>query len=466
MKIIISLAISLLFSLSSIVAQTNVSSLFSDHMVLQRNAQVAVWGNDNPNTKINIDASWGESASTTSDEKGNWKLTIKSKEAGGPYIVTIQGSSKVELTDVLLGEVWVCSGQSNMEMPLKGNAGQPIFGSQKAILNSTNDQLRFFKVERVISASPVDDCIGTWNSSKPETSANFSATAYFYGQMLQKQLGVPIGLICSSWGGTPAQAWTPRSVIDSDFKEFKESMVDESAYYQKTPTSLYNGMIHPLIPFTIKGAIWYQGEANKNDAKQYTRLFPAMVKAWRDNWNLGEFPFYYVQVAPLSWGGELWPLIRESQLQCMKLIPNSGMVVTLDIGEPTCIHPPYKKQVGERLAYWALAKTYGIKGIAYSGPVYKSKTIKDSKVHLAFDYAELGVTSMYRELKHFEVAGSDKVYHPAQAEIKKGKLIVWSESVKKPEHVRYGWDDYVDGCLFNTYGLPASSFRTDDWLTD
>lgn len=451
----------LVLSLFFLQAQTNVSSMFSNHMVMQRNSEVAIWGEDKPNTKISIEAGWGENVTTIADTEGKWKVFLTTHDAGGPYKLDIKGSEQIQISDILLGEVWLCSGQSNMEMPLKGFKGQPVYGSNQEILNSLNSELRFFTVERNISTKPLEYCNGQWELSTRETSAEFSAVAYFYGKMLQKQLQVPVGLICSSWGGTPAEAWTPRNVIVSDFKEFESELNDESSYYQKTPTGLFNGMINPLIPFTMKGVIWYQGEGNRFNTEQYTKLFPAMIKSWRDRWNLGDFPFYFVQISSLEWGGEQWVELRESQLKTMLTVPNTGMAVTLDIGQKYCIHPPKKKEVGERLAYWSLAKTYGYKGIQFSGPVYKSMEIKDAKAYLSFDYAPDGVCSMEQKLENFEISGADQVFYPAKAEIKKGQLIVWNDEVKEPTIVRYGWKSYLNGCLFNTAGLPASSFRTD-----
>lgn len=451
----------LLFAATYLEAQTSLSSIFGDHMVLQRNSEVAIWGKDKPGKKVKVSADWGEQADAITDADGKWSLKIKTIKAGGPYSLEIKGSQKLEIKDVLLGEVWICSGQSNMEMPLRGFKGQPIYGNNEAISNSHNDQLRLFTLGRNISSSPVDTCVGQWSHSAPEVAADFSAVAYFYGRKLQANLNVPIGLISTSWGGTPAQAWTPKETILEGFKEFEKELLDTASYYQRSPTVLYNGMIHPIVPFTIKGVIWYQGEANKKNAEQYSRLFPAMIKSWRSIWGQGDFPFYFVQISTLDWGGEDWVTLREAQLETMLTTPNTGMAVTLDIGQEDCIHPPRKKEVGDRLAYWALAKTYGFKGVQCSGPVYKSMEIKESKAYLHFDFAPDGVCNMGQELKDFEIAGADKVYYPAEAIIKKGQLIVWSDEVKIPVNVRYAWKSYVEASLFNTAGLPASSFRTE-----
>lgn len=459
-KILSSVIIAVILGLQHLSAQTKLASTFGDHMVLQRNTEAAIWGNDKPNTKVSIIASWGKSIAATTDKSGNWKASISTDNAGGPYTITVQGTTKVLLNDVLLGEVWLCSGQSNMEMPVKGFLSQPVNGSQEAIMNSKNNQIRLFDVKRKISAEPLSECEGSWAMAEPQTVQNYSATAYFFGRLLQQQLGVPIGLITSSWGGTRAEAWTPRETLTSAFPELNEKLNDKLKYDQKSPTALFNGMIQPIIPFTIKGAIWYQGESNKKEAEQYSRLFPAMIKSWRAKWNIGDFPFYFVQISTLAWGGEDWVKLQQAQLKTMKSVPNTGMAVTNDIGEETCIHPARKTEVGERLAYWALAKTYGFDFLQYSGPIYKSKEVKDGKVILTFDFASNGLTSKGKELANFEIAGKDRVFKPAKAIIVKDNLIVWSESVTEPVDVRYGWKSFFEGSLFNTAGLPASGFDT------
>ncbi len=424
-------------------------------------AQKYVWGTDKPNSKITITASWGKTAVAATDKAGNWKTTIQTTDAGGPFLLTVHGTAIVLLKDVLLGEVWLCSGQSNMEMPVKGFAGMPVFGSQEAIMNSRNSKIRLFNAERNASVLPINTCTGKWLLAEPRTVCDFSAKAYFFGLKLYEQLGVPIGLITSSWGGTPAEAWMPKTTLSAEFPEFEKGISNTADYSSKTPTALFNGMINPLIPFTVKGAIWYQGEANKDRSEQYARLFPAMVKSWRDLGQQGNFPFYFVQVAPLQWGNGAWPKIREAQLKSWQAMPNSGMVVTMDIGTPTCIHPPKKREVGERLALWALAKDYGMDYLQYSEPGYKSMEVKAGKMYLNFDFAPHGVTNMYKGLSGFEICGADGEYKEAKAVIEIGQLIVWHNDIKEPKGVRYGWQDYFDGCLFNTDGLPASSFRSD-----
>ena len=446
----------------TINAQTKVGVLFSNHMVLQQNSKVSIWGTDKPNTTINISASWGERALIKTDENGKWQTKLTTIKAGGPYVLNIKGSTSTEIKDVLLGEVWLCSGQSNMEISLKGNPGQPIYESNHAIATSKNNQLRIFKVGKAMNLTEQENCKGEWVSSSPQTAAEFSAITYFYGKMLQEQLGVPVGLINSSYGATPAEAWTPKRTIEKgNFERVLKELKQTKKINRRTPSVLFNAMIHPIIPYTIKGVVWYQGEGNSKEAKEYKTLFPAMIKSWREKWELGNFPFYFVQLASLSWPGQKWVDLQQAQLHTMQTVPNTGMVVTNDIGSIDCIHPPKKKQVGERLAYWALANNYGFTGVEFCGPIYKSMNVKSGKAYLEFDYAPNGLTSMGKELSDFEIAGIDDVFHKAQAKFDKGgKLIVWSTEVKNPKNVRYGWKSYIEGSLYNTAGLPASSFTT------
>lgn len=444
-------------------AQTTLSNIFNNHMVLQRNTEVHIWGKDTPNKVVKLEASWGKQASTKTNSRGIWKTTIKTIKAGGPYMLKVIGSKTIILKDILLGEVWLCGGQSNMEMALKGFPGQHIEGSNKAILKSKNSNIRFFTVQNTVSPTPLDNCKGTWKLSNPETSADFSAVGYSFGKMLHEHLNVPIGLISSNVGGTPAQAWTSKKVITSSFPEFNKDFTEKIT--TKKATSLYNGMIHPLIPFTIKGVIWYQGEGNRWNPEQYSRLFPAMIKNWRDNWMQGDFPFYFVQLAPFGNNLKGWVGIQQAQLKTMLTVPNTGMAVINDIGYKTRIHPPKKIKVGERLAYWALAKDYKVHGIAHSGPIYKSMKIEKNKALIQFNEAPLGITSLGKTLNNFEIAGEDGIFYTAKAKIiEKGKFLqVWNDSILKPKNVRYAWKSYIEGSLFNTAGLPASSFSTEGW---
>jgi sialate O-acetylesterase len=464
MKKILFVQVILFVSCLQMYSQTKLAEIFGDSMVLQQNSDVAVWGIDKPNTTISIQSSWGQIAKTTSDSKGHWQLKIKTIKAGGPYLLNVTGSQKIVLKDVLLGEVWLCSGQSNMQMPMKGFAGQPINNSNDFILKSANSQLRYFNVKRQLGVEPINKIAGgKWEIASPATTPNVSAVAYFYGKMLQETLKVPVGLICSSWGGTPAEGWTSKETLASNFPDMNLAVTKENLN-QGSPSGLYNGMIHPLVPFGIKGVIWYQGENNKNRYQNYEKLFSAMIGNWRTVFQQADMPFYFVQIAPYIYSKEInSAFLRETQLKTMLNTKNTGMVVTLDVGEEYSIHPAEKQKVGERLAYWSLAKTYKIEGIEFSGPVYKSMEVKDAKVYLTFDFAKNGVFSPSRTVDNFEIAGEDKVFYPAKAKINKGELEVWNDTITKPVAVRYGWNNFLTASLFNTAGLPASSFRTDNW---
>ena len=462
--------ISLLFITTlTVFTQTWLPSFFSDNMVMQQNAEVSVWGKDDPGANIKITASWGEEAEVTSGSDGLWKTKISTPVAGGPYSVTIKGSEEIVLNDVLTGEVWLCSGQSNMEMPVKGYGNQPITGSNEAILHSRNPALRIFQISKNPSAVPVDDVEGKWHAASPATTPDFSATAYFFGELLQEMLGVPVGLIITSWGGSKAEAWMDRESLES----FPEIAIPDEVP-EKGPnqagTILYNGMLHPFIDYHIKGAIWYQGESNRNKASQYANLFPAMIESWRALWDLGNFPFYFVQISPYGYGSSeetkhASALLREAQLLTMQQVENTGMVVTADIGDCECIHPADKTTVGRRLAYWALAETYGFEGIAYCSPVYKSmEATEDGKIKVSFNHAPAGLTSFRKPLAGFEIAGDDRIFYPARAVINRDKTVsVWNDDVSKPLALRYAFGDCVDGTLFNIAGLPVSPFRTDNW---
>ncbi len=444
-------------------SHTKVPSFFSENMVLQQKEEVVIWGEDLPNTSVVVVGSWGSEGAATTNEKGKWKLKIKTPEAGGPYQLTIQGSKKIRLNNVLIGEVWFCSGQSNMFMPLRGYTNEPINGSMDAILESGKRPIRLFHTTKNTHETPLQNVVGQWSISQPSTVPKFSAVAYFFAARMYDMLGVPIGIIHSSFGGSKIEAWLDETTVSQfDFIEVKEG---EKAG-RRIPTFLYNAMIHPFLGYTIKGMLWYQGESNRLEPKQYKEMFPAMITSWRNLWGQGDFPFYFVQLAPYKYRKKVNAgFIREAQLYTMQTVPNTGMAVTLDIGECNSVHPKEKKLIGDRLAYWALSKSYDISGIPYSGPLYKKmEKIEDDKIKLYFDFAKYGLTTFDKGLKGFEIAGEDKVFYPAEAVINRDKTIsVWSNTIKNPVAVRYAFGNCITGTLFNTEGLPASSFRTDDW---
>jgi len=443
---------------------TKLPSIFGNNMVLQREAVVKVWGWDKPGTEVVLAPSWGSEVKARANDSGYWEAGIQTLGAGGPYELLIQGSDQIKYDNILFGEVWLCSGQSNMEMPVKGFPNQPIVNSREEILKADKPEIRFFIVPRQSTAHRHTDLTGEWIVCSPEFIGEFSAVGYFFGSELYENLDVPIGLIGSYWGGTSAEIWTDTDVLKANFADKDLASPPED---HPQPGSLYKEMIHPIIPFTIKGAIWYQGESNRSRSHLYDKLFSAMVEDWRLKWGQGDFPFYFVQIAPFKYDGAdkiSSALLREAQLKASQSIPNSGMVVSLDHGNFDIIHPFNKKPIGDRLAYWALNKQYGYDYLLPEGPVYKEMKIEGNTATLFFDNIPNGLIYMKAELDEFEMAGSDKVFHPAKAVVTRESTVqVSSPEVDEPVAVRYAFRNYPKATLLNTEGLPASSFRTDDW---
>ncbi len=632
----------------------SLAPLFQDNMVLQQQSNVPLWGWANPDSKIKIHTSWNDkSIAVITDNTGRFTAYIATTSAGGPFQIEISSANNIIIKNVMLGEVWLCSGQSNMAMPLKGFLPKDsIANSLKEISKANFQNIRLFKTQREMALSAQEECDGSWKICTPENAGEFSAVAYFFAKNLTQELDVPIGLIQSTWGGTPVESWMPvdfaekierftniRNDISTDEqskisyqhwiqgmekydfsnrsysqmndlmdsilpvfngldeddadweqheipngfeaqfgdidaivwyrKEFifngdisreeyklflgpiddldatflngvkiggKEGWQTDRVYTipagllkngrnvvavrvmdnaggggiykeessirngnklivslkgdwkykmlgcfenpstfrlfntilnlenrpklllsQKSPTVLYNAMIAPLIPYKIKGVIWYQGENNVAKAEEYAKSFPLMIEAWRSNWSQGDFPFYYVQIAPHNYGSGKAPILREAQRLALKL-PNTGMVVTSDIGSLQTIHPANKQDVGKRLALWALNKTYGKSDIVYSGPLYKSMCVEGNSIRVSFDNVGSGLYSPDKGLTFFEIAGEDGKYHQAIAEIDKNNIIVHSPEVKSPKNVRFGWTDTAIPNLFNEEGLPAASF--------
>lgn len=451
---------------ASLFARIKMPAIFGDDMVLQQKTNVSVWGWSNPSATVKIVTSWNKKIySCKAGANGEWKTKVSTPAAGGPYEITISDGETVKIKNILIGEVWLCSGQSNMEMPVKGYRSQPVLGSNEVIVASKNNRIRLFNVKKVTSTTPQKNFSGNWNECNPETVADFSASAYFFGKMLNQVLDVPVGLICSCWGGTPIEAWTSELGL-KPFSEIKIPAKEDSAKINsQSATVLFNAMIAPLVGYGIRGSIWYQGETNRNNPDLYEKEMPALVGDWRSKWGIGDFAFYYAQIAPHDYGksGLNSAYLREAQLNALKEIPNSGMATLMDIGEKKCIHPSHKEITGDRLAYLALAQTYNIKGIGYSGPTFKSMTTTGGKIKIEFDHAANGLTAYGKELSCFEVAGNDKTFYPAKASISGSSVILTSEEVKDPVSVRYAFKDFIVGDLYNTEGLPASSFRTDNW---
>jgi len=631
-------------------ADLRLPSILGSHMVLQQNTLVNIWGWARPGASVKVNTGWNNlDFQTTADPSGKWILKVPTGTAGGPYEILVKADTSILLEDVLLGEVWICSGQSNMEFPLN-RAGS----ATTELPHSLFPYIRLFTVEKRIASRPREDVSGAWNRCTPRTAKDFSAVGYFFGKELHKELNVPVGLIHASWGGTPSQAWTSRETLqnfdffqgelkeiysvsesqmdlaknardsiediirvqgdfmnfeniglrdgwmkpdldDSDWTEvpcparwssiagvgmlegvawmrtrfvvpdnwtgkamvirlgpvdemdvtylngrkigssmrienwdkeriykipgflvtsgenqlairivntsedggiFGEpgqlevsSQVEEGSepvmlsgkwkfrvaykfpkipdlFDPKNSTVLFNGMIYPLKNMTIKGAIWYQGESNVAMPALYGEIFPAMIQDWRSAWGEGDFPFYYVQIAPYDYGSdELGPRLREAQFLTLSKVRNTGMVVTLDIGDPGNIHPSDKRDVGKRLALWALDRDYG-KERVHSGPLYSSMEIEGRKIRLHFIHTGSGLEARGGQLNHFEIAGDDRVFLPARAVLEGTTVLVSNPSVDSPVAVRYGWSATAEPNLFNMEGLPATSFRTDSWPDD
>ncbi|HEY0678680.1 MAG TPA: sialate O-acetylesterase, partial [Chitinophagaceae bacterium] len=405
----ISIALMLLSNVFWLTTSANLQlpSIFNSNMVLQRNNEVAIWGWAAPGKTISIVSSWNNKKySIRSDGSGKWKLKISTPDAGGPYQLQISGDGNpVKLDNILIGEVWVCSGQSNMEMPMKGFRGQPIAGSNEAIIHSRNANIRLYTVPRSAQTTPQDTSkTSSWKDANSETVADFSATAYYFGKLLYDMLNVPIGLVNVSYSGSSVEAW----MDEASLKQFPEIRVpiktDTIRAPNRTPTVLYNGMIHPIVGYGMRGMLWYQGESNHDRPDQYELLFPAMVSLLRTLWQAGDFPFYFAQIAPFNYPPITGnpksnsAFLRDAQRKSVDRIPNSGMAVLLDAGEETNIHPANKKVAGERLAYIALAKTYGQKGFGFVSPSYDSLLITGSIAEVRFKDAASWLTSYGKEM--------------------------------------------------------------------
>ena len=510
------------WSSGSLHAAVKPNPLFTDGAVLQRGQSVPVWGTANDSEKVTVE--FGKQKLTTTAKDGTWRVNLKPLTAGGPFTMTISGENTVTVNNLLVGEVWVCSGQSNMEFPFARTAEV-----KDETPKANFPKIRMFTVKKKISIKPQTEAEGSWVECSPQTVGGFSAVGYFFARELYQKLNIPVGMIHTSWGGTPAQAWTSIEGFgtDPELKEYADGAKQNLENYpaalaaypakmeeykaakktwdetvakpaqealkawteatakakqdgqplpkkpapagkapappvgpdgsQNHPTTLYNGMLAPVIPYAIKGAIWYQGESNAGKARQYRTLFPAMIADWRAKWKQGDFPFFFVQIAPFN--GQP-PEIREAQFLTLAKTKNTAMAVTTDVGNPNDIHPTRKEPVGQRLALAARALVYGEK-IEYSGPLYQAMKTKGGDVSLRFTHTGGGLVAKDGDLRGFTIAGADGKFVPAKAVIQGNNVIVSAEGVTEPKAVRYGWVNSPDVNLFNKEGLPASPFRTD-----
>ncbi len=489
-------------------AEIKLPAIIGDHMVLQQGQKNPLWGWADPGEKITVSVD-GQSHTAMADAKGKWTITLDPLKVGGPYEITIEGKETITLKDVLVGEVWICSGQSNMAWTVSSSNDADL-----EIKTANYPKIRLISVPQVGTQEPQDNFNGKWEACTPQSVANFSAVGYFFGRQLYQTLDVPIGLIDNAWGGSAAEAWVNRKRLEEEpaFKglmerwgniektydydklmaNYKKQLEKWNAAVKKAkadgkpvprrprgprnlltgnhrPSNIYNGVLKPTIGYGIKGVIWYQGESNASRAYQYRKLFPFMIQNWRDEWKQGDFPFYWVQLADFR--GEKpepadsdWAELREAQTMTMSKLPNTGEAVIINLGEASDIHPKNKQDVAKRLARWALAKDYGI-NIVHQSPQYKSMEVKGNKAILTFDHVGGGLDTFdVRTPIGFTIAGADKKFVNASAKIiGKNKMEVWNDAIAKPASVRYAWADNPVCNVQNKEGLPLTPFRTDDW---
>jgi sialate O-acetylesterase len=446
------------------LADVKPHTLFSHGMVLQQGMKVPVWGTADDGEKITLTIEGRVKENVflnhsvkTEATKGNWRVVLPEMAAGGPFTMTILGKNSITLKDVYVGEVWICSGQSNMQWPVNQGGGNV----KEVVATSKNPKIRLLTVPRKPADKPQTDLQAKWEECGPATVGGFSAVGYYFGRDLQKALNVPVGLISSNQGGTAAERWTSLAVLEK---------LPESKGKDKGEATLYNAMIAPLVPYAFKGVIWYQGESNASRHDQYEKLLSAMIKNWRDDWKQGDFPFLIVQLAPFMKiekepTDTPWARLREAQRQVSLKVPHTAQVVITDAGDEKDIHPKPKEPVGARLALAALALVYG-RQVEHSGPAYDSLKVEGDKAVLSFKHIVGGLEAKGGSLTGFTIAGEDRKFYNAEAEIRGDKVVVWSDQVPKPVAVRFGWANYPVVNLWNKAGLPASPFRTDDWPLD
>ena len=476
-----SIILCLLLQHNLLFAHIRLPAVISSNMVIQRDGNVPIWGWADPGEQVRIKASWLVSdTAVRANEKGEWVIGLDSPCAGGPHEIRLTGKNEIILDNILAGEVWFASGQSNMAMALEG-----CDNAESEIDSSRYPAIRLFHIDRTFSEERLSDCKGSWRECRPESVRDFSAVAYYFGCELHTTLDVPVGLISASKGGSPAEAWMPAEVLRSDsalhtifhmWKKWEEEYLGAEAPKTEAPEAfdmvtkphrrpgaLYNAMVAPVIPFAIKGVIWYQGENNVPRPLQYERLFRTLISSWREGWRQGDLPFYYVQITPYCYKDNLVnaSLLRESQMKVLSA-NNTGMVVTTDIGDLNDGHPRNKYDVGRRLALLALADTYGYDDMVYSGPVYTAMHPEGDTLRLHFKHTGSGLVCRGDSLTCFQVSGSDGEFVRAEAVIDGSTVLVYNKHVTCPEAVRFGWMINTTPNLFNAEGLPAAPFRTDE----
>lgn len=498
------------FAEDALYAAVGLPAIFSNHMVLQRDQVNPVWGWADPGENVTVTIA-GQTHRATADQQGMWQVKLEPLPAGGPHELVIQGTNRIVLQDVLVGEVWVCSGQSNMEWPVRA-----VFNAELEHLAAKYPQIRFITVPHTGTQTPQNDFDGQWVVCTPETVNDFSAIGYFFGRQLHKTLDVPIGLIDNSWGGSAAEAWVKRELLEAEpdkygpllarwselennadlagpMAEFETKLAAWNAELRKArqngsaipprptpprsqlanqhrPGNLYNGALKPIMGYGIRGVIWYQGESNVPRAYQYRHLFPLLIQSWRQEWGQGDFSFYWVQLADFleekpSPSDSAWAELREAQTMALQL-PNTGQAVIIDIGEGNDIHPKNKLEVAKRLARIALARDYHV-NVPYESPRMQSFERRDNKIVITFDHADGGLVTLdTNTIRGFSIAGEDRKFVWAQAKIvgdRRNQVEVWSDDVAEPVAVRYAWADNPSCNLYSRAWLPVTPFRTDDW---
>lgn len=473
-----------LFAFLSLDAEIVLPAIIDDNMVLQRNDEVCLWGKARPSHTVIVRTSWnGKKYKTKSDSEGKWMLKVATGDTGGPYEIEFSDGDKLTLKGVLLGEVWICGGQSNMEMPIKGFVAQPVQGAAETIRESyAHPDIRIFNVARHRTDELQNDCKGEWKLPTPQNVADCSATAYYFGRMLGDILGVPVGLVTSYWGGTKAEVWMPEEAIKTtDGIDVEYALKPDQNGF--APQSMYNGMINPIRQFTAKGFIWYQGESNRDRAFDYGKLFVSLIKSWRKAWGNDNMPFLCAQLVQYRYDGAEYlslPVVIEGQYYAAETLENVYVAPTTDLAFPSIIHPPFKREVGERLAGIALDKSYGISGFASESPRYAGMETNGSAVTLRFkgmadnaEYDAVGDNFSWVDknmkvisIKGFEVAGDDRKFFPAKARLSwpvSDRITVESDSVKNPVAVRYAFRNCIESNVITGMGTPLAPFRTDNW---
>lgn len=477
MKRLLTLIALLAVTLLNSYAKVELAPLFADNMVLQRDSEAAIWGKAEPGARVVITSTWAKGKTVVhADDQGRWNVMLATPSAGGPHELTFNDGDRLTLKNILIGEVWICAGQSNMEMTMRGFMGQPVEGAAELILAAKPSvPIRSCNLSRIKSLELEEECDARWFEHTSEGVAEASATAYFFAKRLCDVLGVPVGIINVSWGGSPIEAWMNPELLRREFaEEFSFAHLDSMTWPEenpwKAPGVLYNGMLHSVAPYTAKGFLWYQGCDNISRYEQYKRLQPAFVKMLRQEWGNDRMPFYFTQIAPYGYfnpdapdaGYMMW-----AQAQTLEMIPYSGMAATHDVGEVNCIHPADKKSVGDRLAFLALVNDYGYEGIDAATPIPIDFKFEEGQAIVTFEAGYMGLSPLSKDVDGFELAGEDGIFYPAKGIVlwnnPKKVLVYKCPQVQKPVAVRYGMKNWSEATVFNCFGVPISPFRSDNY---